>query len=138
MLFALFARKLLFFILHRYGSTQLEATNIFHSNFNNLQRRHKHFSELSLFLIKGDIILKIGKSGPIFLKICVSYKRDITVFHPFFIVLLAILKKSLDPTTFVDILKNFLMCTMAIEALTPLDRTWRINMYKNIARSRLF
>ena len=30
------------------------------------------------------------------------------------------------------------MCTIAIEALTPLDRTSRIKLYKNIARSRLF
>ena len=30
------------------------------------------------------------------------------------------------------------MCTMVIEAPTPFDRTLRIKMYKNIARSRLF
>ena len=30
------------------------------------------------------------------------------------------------------------MCTIAIEALTPLYRTLRIKLYKNIARSRLF
>ena len=30
------------------------------------------------------------------------------------------------------------MCTIAIEALTSLNRTSRIKMYKNIARSRLF
>ena len=30
------------------------------------------------------------------------------------------------------------MCTIAIEAVTPLFRTSRINLYKNIARSRLF
>ena len=30
------------------------------------------------------------------------------------------------------------MCTIPVEALTPLDRTSRIKMYKNIARSRLF
>ena len=30
------------------------------------------------------------------------------------------------------------MCTIAIEAVTPLYRTSRINLYKNIARSRLF
>ena len=51
---------------------------------------------------------------------------------------LAILKKSLNQTTFAYILKNFRMCTIAVEALTPLDRTSSIKMYKNIARSRLF
>ena len=30
------------------------------------------------------------------------------------------------------------MCTIVIEALTPLDRTLRIKMYKNNTRSRLF
>ena len=30
------------------------------------------------------------------------------------------------------------MCTIAIQALTPLNRTSRIKLYKNIARSRLF
>ena len=30
------------------------------------------------------------------------------------------------------------MCTIVIEALTPLDRISRIKMYKNNARSRLF
>ena len=30
------------------------------------------------------------------------------------------------------------MCTIVIEALTPLDRTSCIKMYKNNARSRLF
>ena len=30
------------------------------------------------------------------------------------------------------------MCTIAIEALTPLYRASRIKLYKNIARSRLF
>ena len=30
------------------------------------------------------------------------------------------------------------MCTIAIEALTPFNRTLRIKMYKNIARSGLF
>ena len=30
------------------------------------------------------------------------------------------------------------MCTTVIEALAPLDRTSRINLYKNNARSRLF
>ena len=30
------------------------------------------------------------------------------------------------------------MCTIAIEALTPFNRTSRIKMYKNFARSRLF
>ena len=30
------------------------------------------------------------------------------------------------------------MCTIAIEALTPFNRTSRIQMYKNVARSRLF
>ena len=30
------------------------------------------------------------------------------------------------------------MGTIAIEALTPLNRTSRIKLYKNIARSRLF
>ena len=52
--------------------------------------------------------------------------------------LLAILKKNLNRTTFVYILKNFRMCIIAIEALTPLHRSLRIKMYKNIARSRLF
>ena len=52
--------------------------------------------------------------------------------------LVAILKKNLNRTTFVYILKNFRMCTIAVEALTPLDRTSRIKMYKDIARSRLF
>ena len=52
--------------------------------------------------------------------------------------LLAILKKNLNRTTFVYIFKNFRICTIAIEALTPLERTSRIKMYKNIARSRLF
>ena len=33
---------------------------------------------------------------------------------------------------------EFPMCTILIEALTPLDRTSRIKMYKNNARSRLF
>ena len=52
--------------------------------------------------------------------------------------LLPILRKNLNRTTFVYILKNFRMCTIAIEALTSLHRTSRIKMYKNIARSRLF
>ena len=30
------------------------------------------------------------------------------------------------------------MCTIAIEALTPLNRTSRIKLYRNIVRSRLF
>ena len=30
------------------------------------------------------------------------------------------------------------MCTIAIQALTPLNRTSRIKLYKNIVRSRLF
>ena len=30
------------------------------------------------------------------------------------------------------------MCTIAMEALTPLDRTSRMTMYRNDARSRLF
>ena len=37
--------------------------------------------------------------------------------------LLAILKKNLNRTTFVYILKNFRMCTIAMEAKTTLDRT---------------
>ena len=41
--------------------------------------------------------------------------------------LLAILKTNVDR-----------MCTIAIEALTPLYRTSRIKLYKNNARSRLF
>ena len=36
------------------------------------------------------------------------------------------------------ILKNFRMCTIVIEALTPINRTSRMNIYKNSARSRLF
>ena len=48
--------------------------------------------------------------------------------------LLAILKKNLNRTTFVYILKYFRMCTIEIEALTPLDRTSRIKMYKNQAK----
>ena len=52
--------------------------------------------------------------------------------------LLAILKKNLNRMTLVYILKNFRMCTIVIEALTPLHRASRIKMYKNIARSRLF
>ena len=52
--------------------------------------------------------------------------------------LLAILKKNLNRTTFIYILKNFRMCIIEIEALTPLDRTSRINIHKTITRSRLF
>ena len=52
--------------------------------------------------------------------------------------LLAILKKNLNRTMLWGILKNFRMCTILIEALTPLDRTSRIKLYKNNARSRLF
>ena len=44
--------------------------------------------------------------------------------------LLAILKKNLNRMTFVYISKNFRMCTIAIEALTPLDRAWGIKCIK--------
>ena len=38
---------------------------------------------------------------------------------------------------FCYILSNFRICTILIEALTPLDRTSGIKMYKNNARSSL-
>ena len=52
--------------------------------------------------------------------------------------LLAILIKNVDRTIFHHNLLNFRICTMVIEAPTPFNRTLRIKMYKNIARSRLF
>ena len=52
--------------------------------------------------------------------------------------LLAILKKNLNRTILCYILSNLRMCTIVIEALTPLDRISCIKMYKNNARSRLF
>ena len=47
-------------------------------------------------------------------------------------------EKSQNRTIFCYILWHFRICTMVIEALTPLYRTSRIKMYKNNARSRLF
>ena len=35
-------------------------------------------------------------------------------------------------------MKNFQICTIVVEALTPLDRTSRIKLHKSNARSRLF
>ena len=52
--------------------------------------------------------------------------------------ILAILKTNVDRTMFHYNLQNFRMCTIAIEALTPLYRTSRIKLYTNIARSRFF
>ena len=50
----------------------------------------------------------------------------------------AILKKNLNRTLFLYILQNFRMCTIVIEALTPLTRTSHTKMYLNIARSSPF
>ena len=52
--------------------------------------------------------------------------------------LLAILEKDQNRTVFCYILSNFRICTILMEALTPLDRTSCIKMYKNNARSSLF
>ena len=49
--------------------------------------------------------------------------------------LLTILKK-IRIERFLD--SNFRMCTIGMEALTPLDRTPGIKMHKNNARSSLF
>ena len=46
--------------------------------------------------------------------------------------------RTIDRTVFCYILSNFRICTILIEALTPLDRTSCIEMYKNNARSSLF
>ena len=47
-------------------------------------------------------------------------------------------RRSRNRTTFCFILKDFRMCTIVIEALTPLDRASCIKMYKSNARSWLF
>ena len=47
-------------------------------------------------------------------------------------------EKNQNRTIFCYILQNFRMCTIIKEALTPFDRTSRIKMYKNNARSRPF
>ena len=52
--------------------------------------------------------------------------------------LLAILGKNLNRTMLYCNLKNFRMCIIVIESLTPLDRTSRIKLYKDNARFRLF
>ena len=51
---------------------------------------------------------------------------------------LAILRKNLNRTILRCILQNFRTCTTVTEALTPLDRTSRIRLYKKNPRSRLF
>ena len=56
----------------------------------------------------------------------------------FLIDLLAILGKNLNRTMLGYNLKNFRMCIMVAEPLTPLDRNSRIKLYKNNARPRLF
>ena len=61
----------------------------------------------------------------------------------FFIVILSLYRPLSYPDEnqnrrkFCYILQNFRICTIVIEALTPLDRTSYIKMYKNNARSRL-
>ena len=52
--------------------------------------------------------------------------------------LLAILGKNQNRTMLRCNFKNFRMCIIVIEPLTPLDRASCINLYKNNARSRLF
>ena len=47
-------------------------------------------------------------------------------------------EKNQNGTVFCYILSNFRICAIHIEALTLLDRTARIKMYKNNARSSLF
>ena len=47
-------------------------------------------------------------------------------------------EKNQNRTIVCHILKNVRMCTMVIEALTPLNRTSRIKLYKNNAESRPF
>ena len=39
-------------------------------------------------------------------------------------------EEAVNRTKFCYVLKNFLMCTIVIEALTPLDRASCIKMYK--------
>ena len=51
--------------------------------------------------------------------------------------LLAILKKNLNRKILYYILKNFRMCTIVIEVLTPLNLTSPIKMYEKNALSRL-
>ena len=67
-----------------------------------------------------------------------SFRRNENTFSAPSIDLLAILKKNVNRTIFHHNLSNFRICTMVIEAPAPFNRTLRIKMYKNIARSRLF
>ena len=76
---------------------------------------------------------------------CSSGKSFIHLFdssslvHPLFrsINSLAILKKNLNQRIFLYILKNFRMCAIIMEALTPPNRNFRTKWFKDITRSRL-
>ena len=67
-----------------------------------------------------------------------NFCQFLYLFSHLLIDLLAILGKNLNRTMLCCSLKNFRTCTISIEGITPLDRTFCIKMYVNNARSRLF